>query len=165
MLFITCLFILSFCFLFYVIWSQFLKKDSRLSIGLKVLQKKMNILESFSKNTDIQLKKGIDLLDKKTKELEKIVNEARFCIFKMEKLIVGFENKDKEATENSEANSKKHNISLVQSTNKVSDKSVRSLKKSKSKFHFGDSPFSSLNFVETTSKTRKKKSFDPPPDL
>ena len=93
--FVTGLFIFSFCFVFYIIWHQFLRKDARLSVGLKVLQKKMNMIENFSKQTDMQLIKGIELLDKKNKDLEKIVSEARFCIFKMEKLISNFEEKNR----------------------------------------------------------------------
>ena len=114
MFFITGFLILSFCFIFYIIWNQFLKKDTRLSVGLNILQKKMTLLEDFSQKTDHQLRKGIDLLDKKNRELEKIVSEARFCIFKMEKLILGFET---EATK--KPTSKKKSISLVEKKNRI----------------------------------------------
>lgn len=141
--FITGLFIFSFCFVFYIIWHQFLRKDARLSVSLKVLQKKMNMLETFSKKTDLQLIRGIELLEKKNKDLEKIVSEARFCIFKMEKLLIGFEEKN----QNLESSSKKR-IALVED---APSKNAASKKKMKnpSKFDFGESPFSNLNFVET----------------
>ena len=162
MLFITGFLILSFCFIFYIIWNQFLRKDTRLSMGLKILQKKMTLLDDFSQKTDLQLRKGIDLLDKKNRELEKIVSEARFCIFKMEKLILGFE-----TAAVKKSASKKKSISLVQkkeaSTAPPSEKKSLSLiehkKPEKTKFQFGESPFASLQFVETSKKEKK----NPPP--
>lgn len=151
MLFITSLLIFSFCFVFFVIWNQFLRKDTRLSIGLKILQKKMDVLEDFSEKADIQLRKGVELLDKKNRELERIVNEARFCIFKMEKLITGIENK------------KPVKMSLVQDKNEESAPLKKKKKPSvplvSKKFNFGESPFTHLNFVEL----KKKKSYDPSP--
>ena len=131
--FVTALFILSFCFVFYVIWHHFLRKDTRLSIGLKVLQKKMTMLETLSHQTDAQLNKGIELLDKKNKELEKIVSEARFCIFKMEKLLSGFEERNEKMVEKK----KPHPIK-----EKPVEKKIALVKKPK--FEFGDSPFSKL---------------------
>ena len=164
--FVTGLFIFSFCFVFYIIWHQFLRKDAHLSVGLKVLQKKMNMIEKFSKQTDLQLIKGIELLDKKNKDLEKIVSEARFCIFKMEKLISSFEEKnnhviDKKPLEKQneeQQNKTPSRLSLVQEQ--------PSQPQQKSKFNFGESPFSHLNFV-SGDKNQKKKSVDiePPPDL
>ena len=167
--FVTGLFIFSFCFVFYIIWHQFLRKDAHLSVGLKVLQKKMNMIEKFSKQTDLQLIKGIELLDKKNKDLEKIVSEARFCIFKMEKLISSFEEKNSHAIDKKpleKQNKEKQNktpsrLSLVQEQS-----SPQKYNPQKSKFNFGESPFSHLNFV-SGDKHRKKKSGDiePPPDL
>ena len=175
--FVTGLFIFSFCFVFYIIWHQFLRKDARLSVGLKVLQKKMNMIENFSKQTDMQLIKGIELLDKKNKDLEKIVSEARFCIFKMEKLISSFEEKNhsvfnKEPLESQNPVEKQKEIQ--QSQEKTSSRLSLVQKKlpenpsklqQKSKFDFGESPFSDLNFV-SGDRNQKKKSVDIelPPD-
>ncbi len=164
MLFITGFFILSFCFIFYIIWNQFLRKDARLSMGLKILQKKMTLLEDFSQKTDHQLRKGIDLLDKKNRELEKIVSEARFCIFKMEKLILGFEI---EVNKKPTSTSKKKSISLVEKKSesvKTPEKKLLTLienkkPEKKTKFQFGESPFASLQFIESTKKDKKT----PPP--
>ena len=173
MLFFTSLLIFSFCFVFYVVWNQFLRKDTRLSIGLKILQKKMDVLENFSEKSDIQLRKGVELLDKKNRELERIVNEARFCIFKMEKLITGIENKSK----NLPKPSNKTKISLVRSAPEQ-NKTAFSSKKQKpiviqeppQKFSFGESPFSHLNFVDTRRKEPQPKqpekdSFQPSPSV
>ena len=178
MLFFTTLLIGSFCFVFYLVWNQFLRKDARLSIGLKILQKKMDILENFSEKIDLQLSKGVELLDKKNRELEKIIGEARFCIFKMEKLTSGMEksnNNSKAASEPipkphpkkkwakppSEAPlpSKENRISLVKEEQK--NKFLKSGENSKEHlrdFDFGESPFSHLNFVEWDEKN------DPSPE-
>ena len=164
MLFITTLFICSFCFVVYLIWSQFLKKDTSLHVGLKVLHKKMSLLEDFSHKTDQQLRAGIELLDQKNKDLEKIVKEARFCIFKMEKLIHNFDSIKKEDSPDEEkkkialvqnktdAPIKKSNLSLIEKENESSQS-----QKKISKFQFGESPFANLNFVEK-STSRKKDS-------
>jgi len=171
MLFITCFLILSFCFIFYIIWNQFLRKDTRLSMGLKILQKKMTLLEAFSQKTDLQLRKGISLLDKKNRELEKIVNEARFCIFKMEKLILGFET---ESSKKTTSHSRKELISLVEKKEvpaKADEKKPLTLienKKSKktTEFQFGESPFASLQFIESPKKEEKKTPpYDSSPDV
>ena len=173
MLFITGFLILSFCFIFYIIWSQFLRKDTRLSMGLKILQKKMSMLEDFSQKTDLQLRKGIDLLDKKNRELEKIVNEARFCIFKMEKLILGFETSAGKKPPVPSA-PKKKSISLVEKK-EASQKGQPSKEKSlaliekgkteKNKFQFGESPFASLQFIESPKKEKKNSPpYDSSPD-
>ncbi len=161
MLFITSFLILSFCFIFYIIWNQFLRKDTRLSMGLKILQKKMTLLEDFSQKADHQLRKGIDLLDKKNRELEKIVGEARFCIFKMEKLILGLETETSKKTA-----SKKKSVSLVEKKTelgKTDEKKPLTLieneKNEKTKFQFGESPFAGLQFIESSKKERK----DTPP--
>ena len=163
MLFITGFLILSFCFIFYIIWNQFLRKDTRLSMGLKILQKKMALLDDFSQKTDLQLRKGIDLLDKKNRELEKIVSEARFCIFKMEKLILGFET---ESNKKTTSQPKKKPISLVEkkeipvkNTEKQPLTLIENTKPEKTKFQFGESPFASLQFIESPKKEKK----NPPP--
>lgn len=169
MLFITGFLILSFCFIFYIIWNQFLRKDTRLSMGLKILQKKMDLLDNFSQKTDLQLRKGIDLLDKKNRELEKIVSEARFCIFKMEKLILGFET---ESNKKTTAPPKKKSISLVEKKSapaKTTEKKpltlVENKKSEKTKFQFGESPFASLQFIESPKKEKKTPPpYDPSPD-
>ena len=175
--FVTGLFIFSFCFIFYIIWHQFLRKDAHLSVGLKVLQKKMNMIENFSKQTDLQLIKGIELLDKKNKDLEKIVSEARFCIFKMEKLISSFEEKnsifDKKYLDKQNSVEKQNDIQLKSDNTSsrlslVQEKSLQqqqSKPPQQSKFDFGESPFSHLSFVskENNQKT-KSVDIEPPPD-
>ena len=187
--FVTGLFVLSFCFVFYVIWHQFLRKDARLSVGIKVLQKKMNMLETLSHQTDVQLNKGITLLDKKNKDLEKIVSEARFCIFKMEKLLSGFEEKNsqffkknqnsssqkislvsdseknsqKESEKNLQSNSQK-NFQHASDLQQTSEKNSSGIKKialvKKVKFNFGESPFSRIK-EEKEDKSSQKESYFP----
>ena len=164
MLFITIFFIFSLCFVFYVIWNQFLKKDTRLSIGLKVLQKKMNLLEDLSQKTDTQLRKGIELLDKKNRELEKIVSEARFCIFKMEKLILNFESKASEKQPSAKLSvlkEKEKRTKPLEIPPSLSSKTKEKLKR-KTKFQFGESPF--VQFVEK-SKDKRKSPHESSPDL
>ena len=179
--FVTGLFVLSFCFVFYVIWHQFLRKDARLSVGIKVLQKKMNMLETLSHQTDVQLNKGITLLDKKNKDLEKIVSEARFCIFKMEKLLSGFEEKNSQffkknqnpssqkisLVSDSEKNSQKEsekNFQHASDLQQTSEKNSSGIKKialvKKVKFNFGESPFSRIK-EEKEDKSSQKESYFP----
>ncbi len=166
MLFITTLLICSFCFVVFLIWNQFLKKDTSLYLGLKVLQKKMNLLEDFSQKTDQQLRQGINLLDQKNQDLEKIVKEARFCIFKMEKLTHNFE-----YTRKNSSIQRKSKISLLKDEH-ISDPPVKKKKLTiieedkketpylAARFQFGESPFAHLNFVEHPA-TNKRKSNTP----
>ena len=160
MLFVTTLLICSFCFVVFLIWNQFLKKDTTLNVGLKVLQNKMNLLETFSQKTDQQLRQGIELLDQKNQDLEKIVKEARFCIFKMEKLTHNFENMKNEPDS-------KNKISLVQEPDKklalVEKEETKEKDQDKnSKFQFGESPFSHLSFAEHPAAQKKDSDEEPP---
>ena len=163
MLFVTTLLICSFCFVVFLIWNQFLKKDANLHVGLKVLRNKMSLLETFSQKTDQQLRQGIELLDQKNQNLEKIVKEARFCIFKMEKLIHNFENMKDESISQStislvpEAEQK---LTLVEK--EESKEIVQPEKDKKSKFQFGESPFSHLSFVEHPATQKKDPDEEPP---
>ncbi len=77
MLFTSGLIIVFFCFAFYLIWDQFLKKDSRLSTGLKILRKKTGELEELSIKVENQVTKQLSLLKDKTQHFESLVKKAR----------------------------------------------------------------------------------------
>ena len=191
MLFTTSLLIFSFCFVFYIIWNQFLRKDTRLSIGLQVLQKKMDLLENFSEKSDIQLRKGIELLDKKNKELEKIVKEARFCIFKLEKLTMSIEKENAdfkkrekyslpitlaedhrfEAHRANKDKTLESKLEKLPTVNRFQAQSLAGGQKENlkqqgniKKFDFGESPFGRLHFSSTDEGAKKKKKPSPPYD-
>ena len=70
------LIIVCFCFAFYLIWDQFLKKDSRLSTGLKILRKKTGELEELSIKVENQITKQLCLLKDKTQHFEALVKKA-----------------------------------------------------------------------------------------
>lgn len=76
MFFTSCLIIIFFCFAFYLIWDQFLKKDSRLSTGLKVLRKKTGELEGLSVKVDDQITRQLSLLQEKSKHFEVLIKKA-----------------------------------------------------------------------------------------
>ena len=76
MFFTSCLIIVFFCFAFYLIWDQFLKKDSRLSTGLKVLRKKTGELEGLSVKVDDQIARQLSLLQEKSKHFEVLIKKA-----------------------------------------------------------------------------------------
>ena len=64
----------------WVLWSKFrrpAKDDPRLSRGLQLLQSKISILEDLSDKTDHQINQIIAVLDKKCKELQGKVQEAK----------------------------------------------------------------------------------------
>ena len=70
MFFTSVIIIAFFCFAFYLIWDQFLKKDSRLSTGLHVLRKKMRELEDLSAEVDHQMQAYKAEFSSQVKELK-----------------------------------------------------------------------------------------------
>ena len=86
MIFTSGLIIAVFCFAFYLIWDQFLKKDSRLSIGLQVLRKKMNELENLSLNVEDQVTKHMKQLQDKTLQIENALKQSKALIKQMKYL-------------------------------------------------------------------------------
>lgn len=162
MLLITTLAIGVFCFVFYLIWSQFLKKETRLSVSLKVLHKKLDLADNFLNEMDSKVQRSASLIDKKHKELEKIVSEARFCIFKIEKMITSMNSTvDKKSNALETLQNKEQSIEPVQQYEKelISETQEEvSEPDTNQGFQFGDSPFSDVNFIETA--TKKKPPLD-----
>lgn len=158
MLFMTTLIIGTFCFSFYLLWNQFLKKETRLSTGLKVLQKKLDMVEKFAHQTDMTFQKRELLLNKKQKEIEKAINEARFCIFKMEKLQDTITNKPTEQTQPSA----EQPIRLVDTDKEVDIKKSDTEQETPNHFNFGESPFLELQFID---KEKDSKEEDPSLDI
>ena len=80
MVFTSGIIIAFFCFAFYLIWSQFLKKDTRLSIGLQVLRKKITDLENLSLTVEAQVDRQAALVNEKIHRLEFLLKKAgRLC--------------------------------------------------------------------------------------
>ena len=77
MFFTSGIIIVFFCFAFYLIWDQFLKKDSRLSTGLQVLRKKINTLENLSIKVDDQVARQLSLLTEKKQHFESLIKKAQ----------------------------------------------------------------------------------------
>ena len=75
--FTSSIIIVFFCFAFYLIWDQFLKKDSRLSTGLQVLRKKINTLETLSIKVDDQVTRQLSILKEKTQHFESLIKKAQ----------------------------------------------------------------------------------------
>ena len=86
LIFTSGLIIAVFCFAFYLIWDQFLKKDSRLSIGLQVLRKKMNELENLSLHVEDQVTKHMKHIQDKTLQIESAIKQSKFLIKQLENL-------------------------------------------------------------------------------
>ncbi|MYE07395.1 MAG: hypothetical protein F4X95_01400 [Oligoflexia bacterium] len=87
MFFTSGLIIAFFCFAFYLIWNQFLKKDARLSTGLQVLRKKIGDLENLSLSVESQVDHSLSLVQEKTQKLESLLQTAKQLCDRIEKNI------------------------------------------------------------------------------
>ena len=87
MFFTSCIIIAFFCFAFYLIWHQFLKKDTRLSTGLQVLRKKTGDLENLSLTVDTQVDRQMQALNQKSQHFENLLKQGRQLCKQLEKNI------------------------------------------------------------------------------
>ena len=87
MFFTSGILIAFFCFAFYLIWNQFLKKDTRLSTGLQLLRKKINELENLSVTVSSQMERQMSLARDKVEDLELLLKSAKENSEHLEKLI------------------------------------------------------------------------------
>ncbi|MDE0118918.1 MAG: hypothetical protein OXM55_02780 [Bdellovibrionales bacterium] len=87
MFFTSGIIIAFFCFAFYLIWNQFLKKDARLSTGLQILRKKLGDLENLSLSVETQVDRSLALTQEKTRKLESLLQRAKGLCDRIEKNI------------------------------------------------------------------------------
>ena len=181
--FTSCIIIAFFCFAFYLIWNQFLKKDTRLNTGLKVLRKKISDLQNLSLAVDTQIDRHSSVMNDKIQRLEYLLQKSKEACQQMEKTIElasQLKNKDylhntpgSEQTQGAEnrASEGRHTesppLSLTESSSSSAIKG-RHLKMVKNKPaqqkqpYFGESPFIKLGFVEPPGTENKKPSIEHP---
>ena len=175
--FTSCIIIAFFCFAFYLIWNQFLKKDTRLSTGLKVLRKKISELQNLSVAVESQMDRQSFAMNDKIQRLEYLLQKSQEVCQRMEKAIElasARPNKegDKEvkspAPQQQHLNNEKPAFSAEKSPNPPPLKAIH-LKMLKNKApkpkqpYFGESPFVKLGFVESVTDKQKNPSLDPSP--
>ena len=178
MFFTSGILIAFFCFAFYLIWNQFLKKDTRLSTGLQVLRRKITDLENLSLTVSAQVDRQLPLVNDKAKKLETLLQNARAVCDRLEKNIKmaqALENppvmQDKnhqptgknvppspstraedEALQNPSAfvKAKESPSSTKPSSDYPHLKMVKTPSSSKKKkMHFGESPFTDIDFIDS----------------
>lgn len=141
-----------FCFSFYLIWNQFLRKDTRLSIGLNILRKKINELENLSINVEAQVDNNMSEISKKNNQLQALLQ-------KTEIICLNLENNIKKAEALQELNLRNNNtinpdltlktdlpVEPQSVTKKAPSHYLKMVKnntsaENKKKFEFGKSPF------------------------
>ncbi len=97
MFFTSCIIIAFFCFAFYLIWNQFLKKDTRLSTGLKVLRKKISELQNLSLSVETQVDRHNSVVNDKIQRMEYLLKKTTQLCLRMEhniKIATALTNKD-----------------------------------------------------------------------
>ena len=87
MFFTSGIIIAFFCFAFYLIWNQFLKKDTRLSTGLQVLRKKISDLENLSVNVSAQISRQMSAGEEKVQKLEYLLKAGHALCDRLERNI------------------------------------------------------------------------------
>ncbi len=166
MFFTSCIIIAFFCFAFYLIWHQFLKKDTRLSTGLQVLRKKTGDLENLSLTVDTQVDRQIQTLNEKSQNLESLLQHGRELCKRLEKNIEiarAIQDSDDFSSVNPRPQSPprrppvtavveegkppagKKNQLLLCEEKKTSLKTV----KEEREFRFGESPFTNMDFTDS----------------
>lgn len=139
MLFTSGILIAFFCFAFYLIWDQFLKKDSRLSTGLQILRKKMTELESLSVQVSSQVSRQIFASQEKCRQLEEMIKKAELVCSSLEKQI---------QTANSYSVKQ---LKIVHKETPIKPPSTKDPVKEENLFQFGESPFKDVDFINSTS--------------
>ena len=139
MLFTSGTIIVFFCFAFYLIWDQFLRKDARLSTGLRILKKKISQLENLSSQVDTQIERQMNLIQETMQRLELMTERARIlneCLEKHYRLSV--------------KNSPLNTAGRTRSQKTSSHTKQKSLQ-------FGQSPFTDFNFAEESSRNHSSR--------
>ena len=176
MFFTSGILIAFFCFAFYLIWNQFLKKDTRLSTGLQVLRRKITDLENLSLTVSAQVDRQLALINDKAKELESLLQNARVVCDRLEKNIKAVQALENSPTGENQIVGKNVQTSRMEdpalqdpssfveakessSTKSSSDKSssnyphLKMVKTQsshkKKKMHFGESPFTDIDFIDS----------------
>ena len=159
MFFTSGIIIAFFCFAFYLIWDQFLKKDSRLSTGLQVLRKKMHKLENVSTQVNTQVHQHLSALRAESQRLEELIKQGQTLCGQLSAFIKWQEQQSALAQQTAaitkQQNSKNKLTSLQKSMQKSGQKPVQksNLKKAPSHpnkesiFQFGQSPFTDIDFT------------------
>lgn len=138
MFFTSGIIIVFFCFAFYLIWDQFLKKDSRLSTGLHILRKKMQELEHLSLKADHQISRQMSMLAERKEELDFQIQEARRLHDQLEDTLKKLQPVKEKALSEKTASTVK--TEKIDSSQKDKDKLPE--------FHFGNSPFIDSSYEE-----------------
>ena len=182
-LFFTSFIIIAFfCFAFYLIWNQFLKKDTRLSTGLKVLRKKISDLQTLSLTVETQVDRHNSVMDEKIQRMEYLLQKSKEVCQQMEKTIeVALALKSEktpdiqsQSTKNpliqprfKPALSSKEGLKTQPSSSSIKAIHLKMLKEkpvNKPKpLIFGESPFAKLGFVEPQEAKRPNPSINRPP--
>ncbi len=168
MFFTSGIIIAFFCFSFYLIWNQFLKKDTRLSTGLQVLRKKITDLENLSLTVEAQVDRHMSVINERTRRLESLVHTTKALCERLEKNIKVAQSEkkhdlsylDENAKEKESRPSSMDNVSNVKELkNKTPSAELasshlkmvkaQSVTKKPRQLHFGKSPFTDLDFVES----------------
>ena len=162
MFFTSGIIIAFFCFAFYLIWNQFLRKDTRLNTGLQVLRKKISDLENLSLTVESQVDRQMSLVSERARRMESLLKQGKELCEKLEKNLNLIKDLDHLSYEKSSSsvptttNKKSFNKTPLEKTEKVFPienspshlKMVKEVNKQK-KFHFGKSPFTQMDFVES----------------
>lgn len=181
MFFTSGIIIAFFCFAFYLIWNQFLKKDTRLSMGLQILRKKISDLESLALNVEMQVDRQMSMVNERTRRMESLLQQTKELSDHLERnikiarsleeihsVLLEEESQQKQAKESTMNSLKEEPViddqftmkHFVESKKIKKEESVDTAKKEttrlkgdkKKKFHFGESPFTNIEFVPSLSK-------------
>lgn len=169
MFFTSGIIIAFFCFAFYLIWNQFLRKDTRLSTGLQVLRKKITDLENLSLTVEAQVDRQVSVVSDRIKKMESLLQTAKELCERLEtniKVVHSLENSDLSYSKESvHTDEKKESLEVppvgklksgmdikLASQKKLSQSHLKMVKEQPDKqkgLQFGESPFANLDFIES----------------
>ena len=161
-----------FCFAFYLIWNQFLRKDTRLSTGLQVLRKKISDLENLSLSVEAQVDRQMSVVNERSRRMESLLQKTKDICEHLEnniKIAQALKNshspdskKQKRLEETPPAQKLELNTQIEEyslkekkfvhspsTTSPLKMVKERSSLDKQRKFQFGDSPFTDLDFMES----------------
>ena len=170
-----------FCFAFYLIWNQFLRKDTRLSMGLQILRKKISDLESLALNVEMQVDRQMSMVNERTRRMESLLQKTKELSDHLERnikiarsleeihsVLLEEESNQKQVKESKISSLKEKSAIDNQFTEEhfFESKKIKKLKNvnsserkatplegdKKQKFQFGESPFVNIDFVPSLSK-------------
>lgn len=167
MFFTSGIIIAFFCFSFYLIWNQFLKKDTRLSTGLQVLRKKITDLENLSLTIEAQVDRHMSIMNERTRRLESLLQTSKTLCEQMESYIKIVHSVEKKNDSSYLSEKTKGSVlppppsSVVEKSkdedtirSKLPSSHLKMVKeqpstKKRKKLQFGKSPFTDLDFMES----------------